>query len=217
MASLNQIAERIAYALNDPLNTMLRENLKFSIKYWRSMLIRRDIEKNGLSDELLQRTYIDLIKVSKADACDFGIDCTYVLRSKYKIPKPVRLKTDVLFKSLGVFDLQGNFKSATYVEPEEFRYTRFNRFTAKTLRYNYTNGYIYFFNNTLLKKAYIQTIFVDPAQINTVCDEQCYNDDMDFPCPDDMIQQIFAGIISSEFPMKTKPLSEEIDIDKEGV
>lgn len=216
MATLNQISERIAYALNDPLNTMLKENLKFSIKYWRSMLIRRDIEKNGLSDEYLQRINIDLIKVDKADACDFTIGCDYILRSKYKIPKPVRVKNDVLFKFVGIFDLQGNLKPTTYTEFEEFRYTKFNRVTSNSIRYNYTNGYLYFFNNTMLKKATIQSPFSDPSQVNMSCDSLCYDDDMEFPCPDDMIQQIFQGIIGGEFPMKVKPLSEEVDVEKEG-
>lgn len=216
MATLNQISERIAYALNEPLNTMLRENIKFSIKYWRSMLIRRDVAQNGLSDELLQRVNFNLVKVDKADACDFTIGCDYILRSEFKIPKPVRLKTDNVFKFVGIFDLQGNLKPVTYTEFEEFRYTKFNRVTHNVIRYNYTNGYLYFFNNTLLKKATIQAIFADPAQANNACGTECYNDDMEFPCPDDMIQQIFAGIISSEFPMKVKPISEEVEIDKEG-
>lgn len=212
MATLNQIAERIAYALNDPLNVMLRENIKFSIKYWRSMLIRRDVAQNGLSDEFLQRIPIDLIKVDKADNCDFAIGCDYILRSKFKIPKPVRLKTDVVFKFVGIFDLQGNMKATTYVEFEEFRYTKFNKVTSNAVRYNYSNGYLYFFNNTMLKKAMIQSIFSDPASVNTACEEDCYNDDMEFPVADDMIQQIFAGILSGEF--KLKPVSEEIDIEK---
>ena len=216
MATLNQIAERIAYSLNDPLNTMLRENIKFSVKYWRSMLIRRDVAQNGLSDEILQRIYIDLIKVDKADACDFTIGCDYILRSKYKVPKPIRLKTDTLFKMVGVFDLQNNQKPTTYTEFEEFRYTKFNRFTSNAIRYNYTNGYLYFFNNTLLKRAVIQSAFSDPSEVNTACDTECYNDDMDFPCPDDMLQQIVDGILKNEFILKTKPLSEEVNINSEG-
>ncbi len=215
MATLNQIAERIAYALNDPLDTMLKENLKFSIKYWRSMLIRRDVAQNGLSDEFLQRIYIDLVKVDKADACDFAIGCDVILRSKYKVPKPVRLKTDVVFKFVGIFDLENNLKATTYTEFEEFRYTKFNRFTDKSVRYNYTNGYLYFFNNTMLKKAVIQSAFSDPTSVNTACDTPCYDDNMEFPCADDMIQQIFQGIVNGEFPMKTKPLSEEVAVEKE--
>lgn len=215
MASLNQFSERIAYALNDPLNTMLLENIKFSVKYWRAMLIRRDVAVNGMSDEYLQRIPISLQKVDKIDSCDITFGCDYILRSTLKVPKPLRLKNDVVFKFVGVLDLQGNMKPATYIEFEEFRYTKFNRFTYNTLRYNYTNGYLYFFNNTLLKKAFVQAIFSDPTLVNTACDEECYNDDMEFPCPEDMLQQIFAGIVNGEFPLKNKLTSEEVNMDRE--
>jgi hypothetical protein len=215
VASLNQISETIAYKMGDPFNTMLRENVKFTFKYWRAMLIRRDVAANGLSDEYLQRFSFDLIKVDRIDDCNFTFGCENILRSKVKIPKPVRFKTDVVFKFMGAIDLQGNFKPASYVEFEEFRYTKFNRFTSKVLRYNYTNGYIYFFNNTFLKKAIAQSAFSDPTLVNSFCDEECYNDDMEFPCPDDMIQQIVQGIFNGEFPLKTKPLAEEVNIEKE--
>lgn len=212
MASLNQIGERIAYALNDPLNYMLKENIKFSIRYWRAMLIRRDIAQNGLSDEFLQRIYLDLIKVDKADACNFNLDCVKVLRTKNKIPKPIRLKTDVLFKFLGSVD----GKPFTYTEYEEIPYTCYNKFTSKSIRYTYINEYIYVFNNTLLKKIAIQTPFVDPYQANNICDDTtCFNDDSEFPCPEDMIQQIVSGILSGEFKMVNPP-DEEVEVAPES-
>ena len=216
MATLNQIVERIGYALNAPINTVLKENLKFSVKYWRAMLIRRDVQANGLSDEFLQRIPIDLIKVDKLDACDYTLGCDFILRSKYRVPKPVRLKTDVTFKFVGVYDQNDNLKPAVYSEVEEMRYRKFNTYTSKSLTYNYTNGYLYFFNNTLLKKAVIQAIFADPAEVNTVCDEECYNDDMQFPIADDMIQVIMQGILKGEFPLQT-PLDEEVDIESNKV
>lgn len=214
MASLNQISERIAYSFNDPFNSMLRENIKFSIKNLRALFIRRDVAVNGLSDEFLQRFSFDLIKVDRVDDCNFKFGCENILRSKFKIPKPLRLKTDVVFKFIGSLDLKGNFKAATYVEFEEFRYTEYNRFTSKILRYNYTNGYIYFFNNTFLKRGIAQSAFSDPTLVNNLCGVECYNDDMEFPCPEDMIQQIISGIISGEFPLKIKPLAEEVNIEE---
>lgn len=209
MASLNQISERIAYAKGDPLNIMLRENLKFSVKYWRSMLIRRDITTNGVSDEYLQRIVIPLIKVDILGECGINVSCKVVLRTTNKIPKPVRIKSDVLFKFVGVLDQTDNLQPATYVEGEELRYTKFNRFTPDVLRYSYINEYLYFFNNTLLKKAIVQSPFANPSQVNLAC-EGCYNDDMEFPCPDDMIQQIVQGILTGELNVREKPLSEEI-------
>lgn len=215
MATLNKISERIAYALNDPFNVMLLENIKFSVKYWRATLIRRDIERNGYSDEYSQKISLDLIKVDKLDDCNFTFGCDNILRTKFKIPKPIRIKADVLFKFIGIIDLQGNYKPITYSEIEEIRYTKFNRYTSNVVRCSYINGYVYIYNNTLIKKLFINTPWADPSAINIACGTECYNDDMEFPCPDDMIQQIFNGIVSGEFPMKTKPLGEEIQIENE--
>lgn len=210
MATLNQIAERIAFAQNQPLNIMLKENLKFSVRYWRAILIRRDIYANGMSDEFLQRIYIPLIKVDKADACNFDLDCVKVLRTAVEIPKPIRVKNDVLFKFVGTAD----GKPFTYTEYEEVPYTCYNKYTSKSLRYAYINGFIYVFNNTLLKQLAIQTPFVDPYQANSLC-EGCFTDDSEFPCPEDMIQQIVQGIITGE--LRVIPVDEEVDIQSDNI
>lgn len=208
--TLNQIAERVAYALNEPLNQMLKENIKFSVRYWRAMLIRRDIQANGMSDEFLQRVYIPLIKVDKADACNFNLGDCKILRSENKIPKPIRVKNDVLFKFVGTVD----GKSFTYTEYEEVPYTCYNRFTSKVIRYVYINEYIYIFNNDLLKQFAIQTPFVDPYKANTVCGTTCFDDNSDFPCPDDMVQQIVSGILQGEFKLMN-PIDKEVEVDED--
>jgi hypothetical protein len=209
MLTLNEISERIAYALNEPLNYILKENIKFSVKYWRALLIRRDVATNGMSNSFLQRFYMDLIKVDKADACNFNLDCVTVLRTKNPIPTPVRLKSDSLFKFIGTVD----GKSFPEVEYEEIPYTCYNKFTNNSIRFSYINNYIYVFNNTKLKKLALQYIVEFPETINNFCTEDsCYNDDMPFPCPADLVQQIINGILSSEFKI-LNPNDEEVKID----
>jgi len=206
-----QFAERIAYALNEPLNIPLIENIKFSINAWRAMFIRRDIQANGMSDVFLQRFYVDLIKVDKADACDFELDCTTILRTKFKIPKPVRLKSDSSFKFIGNVD----GKPFTQVEFEEMKYTCYNRFTSNEIRFTYINDYIYIFNNTKLKKLSLQYIIEDPYSINNICTEDsCLNDESEYPMPMDMIPQIISGILSGEFKIMN-PVNQEVTVNKE--
>lgn len=207
MATLNQIADRIAYSLNDPFNYQLKENIKFSVKTWRAFLIRQDILRNGLSDEFLQRFYVDLVKVDKADACNFDLNCL-ILRTKFEVPKPIRLNNDILFKFVGTVD----GKPFTYVEYEEVAYTAYTKFSTNLIRYNYTNGYLYIFGNTKLKKLAIQAVFVNPEEINNSCDEEtCYKDDKEFPISEDMIKIIISGIMSGEF--KIQPKDEEVTIE----
>lgn len=206
----NQIAERIAYALNEPLNVPLKENIKFSINNWRATLIRRDVQANGMSDGFLQRFYVDLQKVDKADACNFNLNCVEILRTKNPIPRPVRLKSDTLFKFVGTVD----GKSFSQVEYEEVPYTCYKRFTSKDIKFCYVNEYIYIFNNTKLKKIAFQYIVADPSSINNSCtDDTCLNDDSEYPLPEDMVPQIIAAILSGEFKI-TNPVNEEVSINK---
>lgn len=210
MASLNAIAEHIAYELKDPLNVVLKENIKFSIKYWRALLIRRDIARNGLSDEFLQRFYFDLVPVDKADACNFNLDCQ-ILRSKFEIPTPIRLNNDILFKFVGSVD----GKPWTYTEYEEVPYVAYNKFTSKEIRYTFVNRYFYIFGNNKLRKGAVQAPFSDPTLINTSCtQDSCYSDDLEFPIAADMLQQITQGILSTEFKiMNLKDNEVELDTD----
>lgn len=210
MATKNQWAERIAYALGNPLDTVLKNNIKFSLDGWRAMFIRRDVFANGISDEYLQTYFIDLIKVDKADNCDFTLDCT-ILRTRTRVPKPVRLKSDVLFKFVGNAD----GKPFTYSEFEEVNYRCSNKYTGKDIFYNYTNEFIYVFNNTKLKKLRIQAVHVNPEQIIYCSDDpDCYNDDKNYPMPEDFFPDIMKGIMSGDFRISSTPSEvEEVKID----
>lgn len=207
--TLNEIAERVAYGLQDPFNVMLKNNIKFSIKNWRALLIRRDIFSNGTSPEYLQKIKVNLIKVNKGDTCNLNLDCTKVLKSENQIPQFIRWKNDVPFKFVGNY----NGKSFTYTEYEELPYTCYNRFTSSTIRYCLINHYLYIFNNTKLKYTWIEHIFVDPYQANILC-EGCFDDDSFFPFPADLVQQFIVGVMSGEFKI-TSPLDEGIKVEDE--
>lgn len=194
MATLNESAEHIAFELKDPLNVELKENIKFSLKYWRATLIRRDVARNGMSTEFLQRYYFDLIKVDKADACNFNLDCQ-ILRSKYEIPVPIRLNNDSAYKFIG--DVNG--KGWTETEYEEIPYVAYNKYTSKDIRVAIVNRYFYVFGNTKLRKGMTQAAWANPSLINNDCEGNCYTDDSEFPLPLDMLQQITQGILSTEY------------------
>ena len=101
MATLNEISATICDALGKPFDGMLKQRVKFSIKYYRAMLIRRDAERNPMSKHNVQRMNVKLKKVDKADTCVVDIDCD-VLRTEHKIPKPVRMNSDSPFKYVDV-------------------------------------------------------------------------------------------------------------------
>lgn len=209
--TLNEIAERIAYDKGEPFNVMLKEHIKLSVNYWRAILMRRDVTANGMSDMFLQRFFVSLQKVDRADACNFDLECTKVLRTVNPIPRPVRLKNDVTFKFVGT--VEG--KPFSPVEYEEVPYTCYNRFTPKDIRFCYVNDYLYIFNNTKFKTIMLQYAVEDPRSINLSCTEgSCYDDNQDYPCPLDTVQQIITGILSGEYRL-LNPVSEEVEVVKE--
>jgi len=198
MATLNEIAYSLADTMGQPLNHMLIERLKFTIKYYRAEFIRQDITKNGNSTEYLQTVRIDLILVDELDDCMVSTGCK-VLRSKDKVPKPVRKNYIVPFKYVGFMGFKGAF---THRQGQAEQFAKFNKFTSCTVGYDYKNGYIYVTNTTKLKHALIQDAFVDPEDVNSFCSSEdgsnCYNDDMAFPIPEDMLRTITDSIRRGE-------------------
>ena len=176
------------------------------------MFIRRDVAANGLSDEFLQKFHAPLIKVDKADDCAFNLDCT-ILRTENKVPKPVRLKSDVLFKFVGT--PTGN--AFTYTEFEEIRYRLKTKYNSNIIIYSYINDYLYIYNATKLKYAAIQAIFVDPSKIKfCATGDTCYSDDQEFPIAADFLADIVANIISKEFKIMN-PTDEQVNLDTKDI
>ena len=66
--------------------------LKFNIKYYRAMFIRRDYARNGNITRHLEQDLkcIEFEKVDATKCCSLPVNCD-VYKSKVKIPKTVRL------------------------------------------------------------------------------------------------------------------------------
>lgn len=201
MQTLNKIAYSIADSVGQPLNHMMVERIKYTIKYYRAEFIRQDIAKNGVSAEYLQTVTVPLQRVDEVDFCNVVLGCD-VLRTINKIPKPVRKSYTIPFKYVGYVGFKGAF---SYRQGQENTYAKFNKFTGCSLAYDYKNGYIYVYNNLKLKYITVQDVFIYPEEVNSFCSDdngtQCYNDDMDFPMPEDMLRTITQGIRSGELRM----------------
>ena len=197
MASLNQLADKLLNAYDQAFNHELRERLKDSYKFLRATRIRQSIEKSGIDDEFLLSFNVDLIKVTSDDDCFTpDLNCPQ-LRSQNKIPKPIRYKTDVPFTYVGTRDgiafYQGHISSARYKEQLPF--------ISEAICYVWKNGYIYLYGRTKLKRLLVEEVIANPEEAGSMCDAntECYNDDMEFPLPDDMIYSITQEIIKTEF------------------
>lgn len=213
MASLNKIAQAIADSLGKPFDVMLMERLKFSIVNYRAKYLRQDYGRNKSIDRISVQDLgcIPLIKVDEAECCKEELGCK-VKKTKLEIPKPIRLKGKSPFLYVGSIDKMIPF---TFCLPEELPYTLANKYTAKTAKYSYIDGYIRVYNQTATK-INIASIFEDPREVELFksCENSdCYSDDDEFPIPADMIEDIMKEIIKGNLPIVQLNEQEEVKIN----
>jgi len=204
MATLNEIAYDIAiehgkYKLADVKFTDLVEVIKRAVKERYALYVRRDVERNGGSDEFYQTITAALTKVDKSEADCYPIGCI-ILRTVNKIPKAVRLKIPSIFKFVGTLDRSISF---TKTNLEELPFTFVNDYTANIPRYIYKDSYIYVFNVNKIKNIAIEGIFIDVINGSiSICpsaDGACIDldaDDMEYPIPLDVLSLVKADVLT---------------------
>lgn len=102
MATLKQISDEVANALERPFDTMLKERIKFVFRHELANSIRQEINKFGVESNFRQRVTIDLEEVNRPDnPYSTDVKC---LRSTNKL-NLIRYKTDDPL--LGVYDTDG--------------------------------------------------------------------------------------------------------------
>ena len=106
--TLNEIAYNIADASGRGTNAAYIERLKFQIKYYRALLIRRDQERNTyLPDQFIQTIEVPISLVNINDSIEFSaaINGQGLHKSNSQIPDPVRLKRGVPFFQVAYFKI----------------------------------------------------------------------------------------------------------------
>ncbi len=204
MATLNQIVTEILDITNRPHDTLFKERLKLTFKHERSTLIRQALNKyNDVT--LFKQRYTVAISTSTLSDSLTNTTSTGVRRTTNKIYKPIRYNTDVPFNFVGS---DSGTVSYLYTELSELPYISELPNNALAIRYTYRNEYIYIYGSesTLASINYIS--IESPLELpesviptQTYSDTQAetiYNDDMEFPIPDDMIQDIKNRILSGE-------------------
>lgn len=210
MASLNQLASRIARIVREPYNHELLERIKDGIKDLRATRLRQSIERNGI-DKFYELTYTAPLQlVDKADNCLVDVDCD-ILRSVNPIAEPVRYKTDVPFTFVGSPDgIEFTFLN----DLSKHRHMKHLKYMGETFFYYFRNGYLYLLNAKRIEFVTLTSTFLNPEDAVTICgDETCYTDDDEFPCPADLVNGIITELLKTQFGL-TKPLNFEVDVDE---
>ena len=182
--------------------------IKFNIKYYRAMLIRRDYARNGNITRHLEQD-LKCIKLKKVDAskcCSLPVNCD-VYKCEVGIPKTVRLN----FKDAitHVSDVTG-LETIPIVDPIAVQWLPYDKYVKNAKRAYMIEDHLYIYNANGLEFVNLRGIFEDPEKLSEYdCDDSmCYDPNEDFPIPMDMVQAITQGIISGEMQLLATSLND---------
>lgn len=189
MVSLNQIAFNITENMGDNSDVFIRR-MKFTVLYYRAMMIRRDYSNNGhLPETLLQELVFDTAPVVyHKDRFN---------RTTTKPPIPIRIKGPV-FHYVGGIDRKTPYR---FMYPEEMEYHNYNKWNCKIPGYSYIDGYITV-HNISSTKIMVRGVFEDPVEVGKLMGDGCVDDNAPFPIPLDMVEAITKGILSGELSVR---------------
>lgn len=204
--SLNQIAYNVLNALrggrssnNDHIST---DQIKFIIKYWRAIFIRRDQERNFNRFSSFEQS-IGLVPL-KEESIDINL---YLYKTDLQIPTPVRLKDGHAITYVSIDE-----KQIPFVDFNRHEWSTYNKYTSKKPEAYYSGGYIYVKSHSYIEEAEIRGIFEDPEDVfdfvNASSPTAIYDANSPFPMPLDMVDQIMSGILNGTLNLAAQTLND---------
>lgn len=215
MPSLNQIGSIFASRLNRPFDDQLKAEFKPLFINEISLLIRRSIDANGVDAMYIASFVVDLVKVDELDNIgDVGEH--NVLRSANRIPLPIRYKTASPFIFVGTEDSSISFG---YVVSYTTPFAKYLPYIGDNIIYDFTNQYIYIKNNIKLNKIRVTAPY---ASFNLITNNVTgsngipYDDDMELPYPEDLINTCILNLLQGIFGgIDTKDKVEATHLDNQ--
>ena len=236
MATLKEIADQIADALNRPFDDMLKERVKAIFKQEMAVLIRQQLNKDGLDSSFLTRYSAECIPITASDS-SMVVGVTLngtAYRTKNKVATPIRYHTDDPFTYVG--DING-IVPFIYTKLAELRYANYMPAIEKAwhirheninvprtpIRYDYRNNYIYiYFNlavvhetyNIMIEGVHSTNSFLDDMTEDSASNNTVNVDDYEYPAPYDLIQLAKERLLKGELSIiddKDKILSRHLD------
>ena len=217
-ASLNQIAYNLLNTMRGGRTSHTEHlslgQIKFAIKYYRALFIRRDFERNSNRFRLFEQD-LGAVDVSLYDTAEDTVEESLeeVLRTDDIIPAPVRLKNWEGITFVGGIDKQG--RPIPLIDGNRSYWQQFNKYTKTQPEAYYRNGYVYINNATDLDIINIRGVFEDPEEVfnfTAANGLDLYNPDSAFPIPMDMLQRITQGLINGELSVVVQtPDDDELD------
>jgi hypothetical protein len=187
------------------------DQIKFNIKHYRAVFIRRDYAKNGFTSRHIEQDLgrIDLTPVDASKACNIVTNCP-VYRTVKTIPKTIRYNFEEAITYVG--DVTG-YGTIPMVSSNMIQWLPFDRYTSKQRKAYMIDDYLYIYNAEGLETINVRGVFEDPEDVADFerCKEEkkCYDDSKDdFPISIDMLSLINQGLIAGELNLLSRTFSD---------
>jgi hypothetical protein len=195
------------------------DQIKFNIKHYRAMFIRRDYARNGFNSRHIEQD-LGCIRIEKVDAskcCSLPIGCA-VYRTELPIPKTVRYNFEEAITHVG--DVTG-IGRIPMVSSSTVKFLPYDKYTKGKHKAYMIEDFLYIYNAEGLEFINVRGVFENPedvAKFGDCGDQGCYDDTIhDFPIPMDMLGQINQGILNGELKMLAGTTSDtENDRQQDG-
>ena len=185
------------------------DQLKFNIKHYRAMFIRRDYARNGFVSRHIEQD-LGCIKLKIEDAskcCNLPVECI-VYKTEQPIPKTVRFNFQEAITHVG--DVTG-FGTIPMINSNTLKFLSYDKYTKKKMKAYMIEDFLYIYNAEGLEYINIRGVFEDPEDVSKFGDcagKGCYDDTAEFPIPLDMLNQINSGILAGELKMLAGTISD---------
>jgi len=177
------------------------DQIKFNIKHYRAVFIRRDFARNRIITRHLEQDLgcLELERVDASKCCNLPSTCP-VYRTVLPIPRTVRFNFRDAITYTGATTGLGHIPM---VHPYEISYIPYDKYTANRPKTYMIEDYLYVYNPNGMDTINVRGIFEDPEEIQKfkTCDGPCYDENYTFPMPMDMVSLITAGLVNGELKL----------------
>ena len=186
------------------------DQIKFNIKHYRAMMIRRDFARNGVVTRHLEQDLgcLELEEVNPSKCCDLPTTCS-VSRTQKKAPRTVRFNFKEALTYVG--DITG-IETIPVVDNHMVKWLPYDKYTSAKYKAYMIEDHLYVYNANGLKFVNVRGVFENPEDLKHYQCENgtCWDDSKPFPIPADMLQAITAGMASGELQLLLGTMSDTL-------
>jgi len=193
--TIQELRSKFSQSDDNPLSD---RQVLFILNYYRSFLIRQDMEKGRpLSPFIIQELTLDLEKVDKGIGFVTG---DKILRTKITIPKPIEGRMHDYLTYVGRADFEDRW---TQLDLQSLKSVSYTRHAGRFPRWFARESFIYvkFPPTCTIKKVLIRGVFEEPELVAKLAGKIApfTGQEWDYPISNNMLSTIIKMLEDSEF------------------